>query len=96
MAETTAVPAASEFKRTVAVPPLVDLDRVAVSTVSSLTTASGSSRVPRLVVNTTAKLWEIALPVESVILRNMVSGMQEVVMQEDLADELNKRLSLPE
>lgn len=33
---------------------------------------------------------------KSVILRNMVSGMQEVVAQKDLADELNKRLSLPE
>lgn len=33
---------------------------------------------------------------KTVILRNMVSGMQEVVTQEGLADELNKRLSLPE
>ncbi|MFH1354048.1 MAG: histidine--tRNA ligase [bacterium] len=33
---------------------------------------------------------------KSVILRNMASGMQEVVAQEDLVEELTRRLSLPE
>jgi histidyl-tRNA synthetase len=33
---------------------------------------------------------------KTVILRNVVSGMQEVVSQEKLAEELTKRLDLPE